>query len=267
MADPHPPTQDPYKDPSFLRVSLQETHYEEQRLLFLRHLVIHSTTANSEILSVPNNYYGLIQKPLSELEPADIRQFCYKDCAIYGNAQNLGGVVPHRILDDVYREWFPHRAKDKDLKWGSFFGKYMGSSLPNTIPLADLIAFHARLYLKVKSMEYEAIPQHGIMAGERPEPQRGLYRMRDTFALVFIILDKKNWQEDGVLLVFRDRESTTGFHVEGTEMEMEDVAPACVYRTSLKLAMKAVISRDEERRKRRKEWNDLNEEFYGSDDD
>ncbi|KAK3168232.1 hypothetical protein OEA41_004678 [Lepraria neglecta] len=267
MADPHPPTQDPYKDPSFLRACLQETHYEEQRLHFLRHLIIYSTTPNSDILSVPNNRYTLIRKSLSELEPADIRQFCYKDCAIYGNAEKLGGVVPLRILDDVYREWFPHRAKDKDLKWGSFFGKYMGSELPNTIPLADLIAFHARLYLKVNSMEYEAIPKPGIMVGKPPEPQRGLYRMRDTFALVFIILDKTNWREDGVLLVFRDRESTTGFHVEGTEMEMEDVAPACVYRTSLKLAMKAVISRDEERRKRRKEWYDLNEEFYGSDDD
>lgn len=69
------------------------------------------------------------------------------------------------------------------------------------------------------------------------------------------------------MLVFKNSDDIGEFHIEGIEIEMDDVAPAMVYRTSLKLAMKAVVSRDDERSRRRKEWHDEREEYHGSDDD
>ena len=50
-------------------------------------------------------------------------------------------------------------------------------------------------------------------------------------------------------------------------LDIEDVAPARVYRLSLKGAMQAVVSQDKERSKRRREYNDLNNELSGSDSD
>jgi hypothetical protein len=267
MPDTLSSIQDPYQDPSYQRACLQNTHYREQYLHFLHHLIINSTKPGSERLLVLNDENGRSSRFLSELEAADIRQFCYKDCAIYGNAENLGGVTPLRIFEEVYKEWFPHRAKDQDLKRGNFFGKYMGSNLPYTFPLPDLISFHTRLYEKIESMEHEAIQKRNFMCRYPPEPQRGLYQMRDTFAFVFIVLDKTNWREDGVLLVFKNRDDIGEFHIEGTETEMDDVAPAVLYRTSFKFAMKAVVSYDAERSKKNKEWHDDFEVYYGSDDE
>lgn len=45
------------------------------------------------------------------------------DCTIYGN---VGLTEKDRValLDDIYREWFPHRAQDKDMSEGSFCGKF-----------------------------------------------------------------------------------------------------------------------------------------------
>lgn len=108
-----------------------------------------------------------------------------------------GGETPLHILEDVYTEWFPHRAKDKDLSLGSFFGKYLGSELPNIIPLPDLRLFRTRLYKKIKSMEHEAFLKRDFMYGYPAGPQRGLYQMRDTFAFIFIVLDKTNRRESG----------------------------------------------------------------------
>ena len=269
MSEPQPSTQDPYKDSSFLRACAQERHYEEQRLLFMRSFCIESTSPGSEEVIVANNYYKLITKPLSELSPDDCRQFCYKDCAIYGNAERLGGTVPWRVLDDVYNEWFPHRAMDKDVAQGSFFGKYIHFRDP-VVPLAEIIDFHERLCEKLKSLEGDVVGRRLVIGGgEEPKepPTKGLYRLRDTFNLMLIVLDHTSWGDNGVLLVYKDRGIASGLKIDGEVLDIEDVAPARVYRLSLKGAMQAVVSQDKERSKRRREYNDLNNELYGSDSD
>ncbi|KAK3168233.1 hypothetical protein OEA41_004679 [Lepraria neglecta] len=287
MSEPQPSTQDPYKDSSFLRDGAQERHYEEQRLLFMRNFCIESTSPGSEEVIVAtllmvdrllkglarcivaNNYYKLITKPLSELSPDDCRQFCYKDCAIYGNAERLGETVPWRVLDDVYKEWFPHRAMDKDVAQGSFFGKYIHFRDP-VVPLAEIIGFHERLCEKLKSLEGDVVGRRLVIGGgEEPKepPTKGLYRLRDTFNLMLIVLDHTSWGGNGVLLVYKDRGIASGLKIDGEVLDIEDVAPARVYRLSLKGAMQAVVSQDKERSKRRREYNDLNNELYGSDSD
>ena len=126
MSVPQSWTQARSNDPSYLRASAQDCHYEDQRLFFTRGR-LDFTAPGRKLLGLPNDSsnYKIIRKTLSELTPDDYRQFCYKDCAIYEKAENLGGSMPMSIFDDVYREWFPHRAREQDLRYGSFFGKYM----------------------------------------------------------------------------------------------------------------------------------------------
>ena len=135
------------------------------------------------------------------------------------------------------------------------------------------------------------------------EPREGcLYQLRDTFSQAFIVIDRRSWRDDGALLVCKDevaaralgfeegkdtvREGTTTVeegipNVEGRtlilkggvgaerqrDLEEAGLAPACIYRLPLKRAMQAVVSQNEDRRKRRREWSHLTEEYYGSDDE
>ena len=84
---------------------------------------------------------------------------------------------------------------------------------------------------------------------------------------MLIVLDHTSWGDNGVLLVYKDRDIASGLKIDGEVLDIEDVAPARVYHLSLKGAMQAVVSQDKERSKRHREYNDLNNELYGSDSD
>lgn len=51
------------------------------------------------------------------------------------------------------------------------------------------------------------------------------------------------------------------------DLEEAGLAPACICRLPLKRAMQTVVSQDEDRRKRRREWSHMIDEYYGSDDE
>ena len=132
--------------------------------------------------------------------------------------------------------------------------------------------------------------------------QGGLYHLRDNFSQAFTVIDRRSSRDDGALLVCKDevaaralgleegtitvREGTTTveegiLNVEGgililkggvgaerhRNLEEAGLAPAWIYRLPLKRATQAVVSQDEDRRKRRREWSHLTVEYYGNDDE
>ena len=127
-----------WNNPSHLRACAEEAHYERLRKALTIPLYIHPDPQAQTTYQVPH------------LSAKDCRDFCWKDCVIYGNA-GLTAHDHHALLEEVYREWYPHRATDKDVSDGSFFGKFMRFIPPST-HLVQIIRFHAALCEKLSSL-------------------------------------------------------------------------------------------------------------------
>ena len=204
-------------------------------------------------------------KNIAQLDPDDCRQFCWKDCAIYCNT-NLSAIDHLDLLEFVYREWFPHRDREKDISFGSFFGKFM--RFYPLVEMVEVVSFHQRLCGQLGMLEPDVLtpeyaqshPKHGQAR------ERGLFKLKETFCNVFILADQKAWSERGVLLVCKNEETATRHGVNETD-EGVSREKSCVFRMTLKRAMQAVVSRDGDRRRRRKEYNEAFEEYYGSEDE
>ncbi|KAF1982815.1 hypothetical protein K402DRAFT_186277 [Aulographum hederae CBS 113979] len=233
---------------------------------------------HSDVSSRPlrfGDFFGdRAERPLHEITPDDCRRFCWRDCAIY-STRSMGFFVKIEFLDDVYREWYPHRAMDKDVSNGSFFAKFMRFSGSEQPSLSTIAGFHAALCDKLQELEKDisyCTPPHPT----RPHmfrPGRALYRLRDTFNKVFIVLDlndsqKSSWRERGVLVVWKSEDEATRHHCsEGGEVtrcddsEVGDLGQACAFRCSLQTAMKMVVSMDLERTIPRVEYSYFLEEM------
>ena len=55
-------------------------------------------------------------------------------------------------MEYVYQEWFPHRARDQDIRKESYFAKLM-RFLPPTKTLGEIANFHWTLCGKLMSLE------------------------------------------------------------------------------------------------------------------
>lgn len=212
-------------------------------------------------------------RQFGKLKPDDCNPFCWKDCAIFGNV-GVTGADHFTLMDRVYREWYPHRAEDKDVSDGSFFAKFM-RFIPPVEKLEEMLRFHRSLCEKLQSLEKDFVDKP--LPGEvHPNPIRrvGAYKLRETFSLVFIVFDG-GWQEHGVLLVWKNGDVAKRYNcTEGPDItrydcsEDGDMGEACVFRCrSLERAMQIVVSRDRERAQNRTEYNELLEETLGGQDE
>lgn len=173
----------------------------------------------------------------------------------------------------VYREWYPHRAEDKDVSDGSFFGKFM-RFIPPVERLTQILRFHNVLCEKLQSLEEDIEDKPPPYAIRQDRPRRvGAFKLRETFSLVFIVLEA-GWQEHGVLLVWKNGDVAKLYGCrEGGEImgyhgsDAGDLGEACVFHCPLKRAMQIVVSQDPERAQKRTEYNELLEETLGDQDD
>lgn len=275
MAKPLTAMQAALQDPKHLRGCAEEYHYEAQRRSWLRPFIIQSISPCSETLEVPNQFHKRVAKTIAQLDPDDCRQFCWKDCPIYCNT-SVNAMVHVEILEFVYREWFPHRDRERDISFDSFFGKSMRFYPP--VDMAEMVSFHQRLCERLAMLELDVLapeytkshPKHGHVR------ERGLFKLRETFCNLFMVADHKDWRERGVLLVCKDEETATAHGINETKkedlsreksFEVEDMRSTCVFRMSVKRAMQAVVFRDGDRGRRRREYNEAFEEYLGSEDE
>ena len=248
-----------WNNPSHLRACAEEAHYEPQRKAFHIPLYIHPDPQAQTIYQVPH------------ISPKDCRGFCWKDCVIYGNA-GLTANDHHALLEEVYREWYPHRAEDKGVSDGNFFGKFM-RFIPPATKMVQIIRFHEALCEKLSTLVPEiedlepAIP-HAVPPKE--ETRRvGAYKLRETIFDVCIVIDA-GWQEQGVLLVWKNEDVAKRYNCsEGGEVQAHDsgdagvLGDACVYRCPLRRAMQMVVSQDPVRAQKRTQYNEMLEETLG----
>lgn len=258
-----------YNSTSFHRGCAEEHHYEIQRKAFHLPLRINPASTDAERWLDFRDYANRsVARRLSQLNPDDCRLFCWKDCAIYGNA-GLTASDHFALLDQVYREWFPHRAEDKDVSDGSFFGKFM-RFMPSVASLEEILRFHHVLCEKLQTLEKDVEDKPHPCAIEPNKIRRvGVFKLRETFSIVFIVLNA-GWQEHGVLLVWTNKDVAKKYNgKEGLERMGHDcggagdLGEACVFRCPLERAMQIVVSQDLERARSRTEYNEVLEETLG----
>ena len=195
------------------------------------------------------------------------------------------------LLNEVYNEWYPHRAEDKDISDGSFFAKFMRFTSEMRVSVGHVAHFHQFLCDKLKALEGYIpleVPMDpcAVRLDDQKGPKLAEYKMRETFDSVFIVLDDTAWRQRGVLLVWankRDAErhncKTHAEHdndLEGdgdgreTQISQEydndenfSGAEVYMFRCPLKRAMQIVVSTDPQRAARRREWNEMLEEMLG----
>lgn len=143
------PQRRPSEEQTLLRGCAEEAHYEPQRKAFHIPLYIHPAllTNAARRLDFCDRPNRSVARRLDQLSSDDGRAFCWKDCAICGNI-GLTGKDDFALLDEVYREWFPHRAQDKDVSGGSFFGEFMLFT-PAVGTLQEHVRFHVVLCEKL----------------------------------------------------------------------------------------------------------------------
>ena len=154
-------TGDPkFNSPAFVRGMAEERHRQTQRKYFEYPLVVLPADANSKDESKRalsfRHYYDVqyATKLLEEQAPEDCRAFCFKDCPIFITTPDSHPWWRRSLFDVVYREWFPHRAQDCDISYGSFFGHLMTfyGEDNKTASLEEVLRFHAALCAKLEGL-------------------------------------------------------------------------------------------------------------------
>ena len=208
------------------------------------------------------------EKPLSALSPDDARDLCYKDCVIY---LNVGMDAGDRLnlLDTIYFEWFPHRDRVQDMGRGNFFAGFLRASRPN-VALTEFADFHfGALCPKLKELEPDILEKE--LAPFNPNfgrpRQKGLFRVRESLEKIFVVVDRKNWKEEGVCVVCRDEKVLSELEEVGEELEVEGLGKVKVARANLESVMRAVVADNEERKRGKREWSGWYDEWLGDDDD
>lgn len=148
---------------------------------------------------------------------------------------------------------------------------------PAVQKVEDILRFHRTLCERLRSVENEvpdreAFPPYAL----RPETIRRerAFQLRMTFLSVLVVLNA-GWEEHGVLVICDSEKCVRDLNVNGSEGDVaryevddgSDLGEAWVFRCPLKRAMKLVVSQDAERARKRKEYSELFDEIYGSEDE
>lgn len=253
------------------------SYQEERHLTLIRRWIFSPTlfqssgSSGSGADSILLSFSGT-SKPLSAIAPDDLRDFYYKDCMVY---LHTAITMEKRLslLDAIYSEWFPHRDRVQDFARGSFFAGFLKSKhgdYRGGDSLQQLAQFHfGALCPKLKELEPEVLetdlsrfhPDFG-----KPKP-KGRFRMNESFDKAFLVLDKVNWEQEGMLVVCRDARLSKELEGFGEELESERFGEAKVFRAKLESVMRALVADDPERSKRSREWSDLYDEWFGEGDE
>ena len=177
------------------------------------------------------------------------------------------------LLEEVYQQWWPHRARDKDISDGNFFGKLM-RFVPAVEKLEEIARFHRSLCEVLERLQ-PLVPDRETFApyAVKKDGKRrfGAYELRPLFSSVFIAVDA-GWKERGVLLVCNTASTARELSIEEgrdgiSVYEAHDgsnLGDACVFRCTLRRAMKIVVSQDADRARKQREYNESYDEVYGS---
>ena len=195
------------------------------------------------------------------------------------------------LLNEVYNEWYPHRAEDKDISDGSFFGKFMKFTSEMRVGVGHIAHFHQLLCGKLKELERQIplevpVDPCAVRLDNQKGPKLAEYKLRETFDRVFVVLDDTAWRQRGVLLVWLNERDAERHNCrvhnghdndgdddgDGRELQISQEydndenpkgAGLFMFRCPLKRAMRIVVSTDPERAARRREWNEMLEEMLG----
>lgn len=265
--------------PSHWRACAQDAHYEKLDKSFFFPLNIRKdATSGAKILDIQLQFHERVSKTVSEMDGEDARQFCYKDCAVYQNVKFKEPFEEKEVFKRSYERWWPARLKGGEVGQGgtgrgAFWGMWMRFVKPG-VELREIVKLHEDLSQKVKGLEGEILEPKVLAFDPRygKERRRGGYRVMDSFGEVFVVMDRREWEVQGVVIVFRDGEVGGRYGFEGGE-EVErgegerdgGWSGFRAYRVSLVRVVEIVTGRDEERRIRGegREWNDLEERFLG----
>ncbi|KAL9097351.1 MAG: hypothetical protein Q9165_000778 [Trypethelium subeluteriae] len=260
-----------WNNASYLRACAEEAHYEAEKRHFITPLTINPALPTDAARQI--DFRDIFNRPrarrLDQLTPDDCRLFCWKDCAIYSLTAPNDRLV---LLDTIYRQWFPHRAEEKDVSDGSFFGKFMTFARDAATTLEEIRCFHEALCAKLKELEKEipdTLPIDPRQARAWEATSRTAeYKLRESFLVVLLVVDN-SWQKQGVLIVWKSENNAIEHGCkEGREIlkykgsDGDDLGQTRVFRCSLKRAMQLVISTNSERAQRRAEYNELFEEIF-----
>ena len=143
------------------------------------------------------------------------------------------------------------------------------------VQVLEIVSFHVRLCERLRPLQADVPEPKSVRVKGAPPMRRGLYRRRDKFFDVFMIIDDAPWEEQDVLFVCKDEETARAYGVteaaeNGSNQDKLDIgvlSPTCVFRLPLKQAMQAVFSTNDDRRKKRREYNAYFEETLGSEDE
>ena len=137
--------------------------------------------------------------------------------------------------------------------------------------LERILRFHRVLGEKLRGLEDVGDRELSWPCEARPRETRrvGAYKLRETFLIVFIVVEA-GWQAHGVLLVWENEDVAKRFNcmedgaIKGENCgDAGDLGEACVFRCPLKRAMQIVVSQDPERARNRTEYNEILEETLG----
>ena len=245
----------------------EELHHRTQDLDFSMHSKIYPSTDGPSIIEIARANIGpRVIVPVTEVAPRECPSFCWKDCALYWNTTAPQGRGHDDIFDCIYREWFPHRAMEQDVHYGSFFCKFLSCAGSNW-QLKDIISFHEALCTRIATQENKI----GTPKLTRDTFRRGApihYELRPTFPIVFLVIDNGDWKtEGGVIVVCKGEETAVALGLEkakamGTINSGDSGISWLAFRRTFYEAMLDVIAQDQERCQRQGEdsfW--YNQEF------
>ena len=120
-----------------LRHSWESFHYNERQREFDYPIRVKPTTHTYEVALKFYRSQTVLTKLLEDLEPDDYQRFCFRDCMMYQNSREADKLLlTSRLVDGVWREWFPRRDVDRDVAdSNSFcdFARFWPSRTPEEI--------------------------------------------------------------------------------------------------------------------------------------
>ena len=151
-----------------------------------------------------------------------------------------------KLVNDIWRDWYPHRQMDRDVADGNFFCNF--ATLGPSWALKEIYNFHNLLSTQVTAQQpmikRPEIPRYTTLdVAEDVSPT-----VRPSFSEVFIVIDKLDWRQEGVLLTYKNETIAAKYGSNGRSPDLpvsETGGPT--FRVQLEQAMQIIMFVDHER--------------------
>lgn len=157
--------------------------------------------------------------PLTSLTSSSIRNFHFKDTALYN--LTLRHQKLENAFDMIWKTWYPRRDISMDKNPNAFFCRAMRSEGDDGgVEVKEVVGFHEEL-VRVADEDEEERKRVKAEGGEATMGKKARMLnggLEGSFRKVFVVLDKEEWEKDGVLVVCRE-ESVEEFGLGGDEGE------------------------------------------------